>query len=628
MRARRRRGHRLAPVPQGGTAPAPSGERGGHPPLRVHPQRRRARPAALRRGRRRGGAAPLDPGRRRVGTHRRSGLHGHLRGSGRRARAGRETSGPDGPGRHAPTDRAPLALRGRSPRRPADPGRERARRPARTARRRGGGLHPVGARGPHHQRALLERHRSVRRRAEARGALRAHGTRARRPARRSLLSSRPRGGPGDGGAALPPGAHPGRDPHAQAAEDRARAPAHRDRRPGAARPALRAGDPGVRRSGYGTRGRRAPRPPARRHPDPRRDPGEGRDAPAPRRAGPQPRTAAQPGRRGGDRVRRAARSLARRGERHGPPPVRAHVAPPAPPRDRRRARAGLVRVPAAGGRDGRGSRRALRNARGGDARLARGHLPGAPARGRAGSAARGLARTLRTPHRRPAGGTRRQRPRRHPLAPRPGAAVRRARLPAAAEPRAAAAPARELRGPAAGRAAAGPGRRAARLPAPRRRLALLPARDGARRAARGRHGPGQDRAGAVRPAGPRVGGGADEPAPQLEERGPAFPARPARRPLSRRRPQARSRGRPHPHELRHPASRRARPVGRRLGRGRARRGPEHQEPGEPGGPGRLRAARALPHGAHGHSRREPARRALESAPLPEPRPARRPARLP
>ena len=93
------------------------------------------------------------------------------------------------------------------------------------------------------------------------------------------------------------------------------------------------------------------------------------------------------------------------------------------------------------------------------------------------------------------------------------------------------------------------------------------------------------------------------------------------------RPRARSRRRRHAHDLRHPAPRREQARRRDLADGRPRRGAGDQEPGQPDGARRLRAAGVAPPGADRHARREPARRALEPDALREPRPARRARRL-
>ena len=136
-------------------------------------------------------------------------------------------------------------------------------------------------------------------------------------------------------------------------------------------------------------------------------------------------------------------------------------------------------------------------------------------------------------------------------------------------------------------------RDAAPLPADRRRLARVPARRRPRRAARRRHGPRQDAAGALRAA---HGERALVVAPtsvlfNWEDEIARFRPALTRRALPRRRARARSRRGRDAHHLRAAAPRRRGARRERVGHRRARRGAGDQEPRQPGGARRVRAAR-------------------------------------
>ena len=161
----------------------------------------------------------------------------------------------------------------------------------------------------------------------------------------------------------------------------------------------------------------------------------------------------------------------------------------------------------------------------------------------------------------------------------------------------------------------------------RRALARLPRQRRARRAARRRHGPRQDPAGARGAPRAHARRRADQRARQLAGRDRALPARARDERLPRRRPQPRRERHVTLTTYAHPAPRPGRARRGGLGHARARRGAGDQEPGEPGGAGGLRAARRAPHHADRHAGREPPRRAVEPVALPEPRPPRRAQRL-
>ena len=143
-----------------------------------------------------------------------------------------------------------------------------------------------------------------------------------------------------------------------------------------------------------------------------------------------------------------------------------------------------------------------------------------------------------------------------------------------------------------------------------------------------RHGPRQDAADALRPARAHAGRLPEERRLQLGRRDRALPAGPAHGHLPRAQARARPRRRRDADDLRPAPARRAAPRAGRVGRRGPRRGAGHQEPREPDGARRLRAAREVPHRPQRHAGREPPRRALERHALRQPGPARRRERLP
>ncbi len=153
---------------------------------------------------------------------------------------------------------------------------------------------------------------------------------------------------------------------------------------------------------------------------------------------------------------------------------------------------------------------------------------------------------------------------------------------------------------------------------------------GARRDPRRRHGARQDAAGDVRlRAGhgrAHAGGLPDQRDLQLGRRAGAVSPRPARLRLSRRRARPRPGRRRDADQLRAAAPRRDGAVGDALARRGPRRGAGDQEPRQPDGARRVRAAGVVSPGADRHAGREPPRRALEPDALRQPRSARRPRR--
>ena len=269
----------------------------------------------------------------------------------------------------------------------------------------------------------------------------------------------------------------------------------------------------------------------------------------------------------------------------------------------------------------------------GAARVAGGRRSRAAAGRWLGPRADVVVRSARRARRRSARGARRRSQGPDVRAARSRAAVRRARRAAAARARSAAAAARWLhRHPDRGGAARGFIGELRPVPAARRRLARVLPRGRARLRARRRHGPRQDDPGARGAPGQGkrktlVVSPTSVLFNWLAETA-QVPPRPRRLDLPRRAPRARHR--PPTSCSRATRSCATTPTmlaGDRVGHGDPRRVADDQEPRQPGRARGVPAQGDLAADALGYADREPARRAVEPAPLHQPRPARRARRL-